>query len=432
MGLLRRLETRGTVQYAHPRDPVLAAWFGGNLSSAGVAVTPQTAMTLTAVYGCVRILSETMAQIPIHVFKRLDGGAKERFFDHPLYEVLHFSPNNRQTSFEYREMMTGHATLRGCGYSEIVQTNGGKLELIPLHPDRIMPFEAPDYRIAYKYQPLNGASRIILEDEMLKLPGLTFDGVRHESPITQHMNSIGLGLAMQEHGARLFGNNAVPKGGLKVPQGLSEQAVKELRESWNRRHQGPANAGQIAIFDNGLEWQDIGLNNTDAQYLENRRFQTEEIARIFRVPLILLQETTKATSWGTGIEQFMISFIIYTMMPWVKRWEERLNKSLLTEQERKTLFIAFDLKGFMRGDQKSRALFYKTLHSLGALSANDILRAEDMNPIPDGDRYFIPLNLAPVDKLDEILDKKSTPATPGTPDIEDIDEEDDDDEKTQD
>jgi len=411
---------RSSVQGPRPlKDPVLVQYFGsGSNSGSGMSVTPDTAMSHDAVYGCVRVLAETMAQLPLHVYERTDDDGKQRATDHPLYPILHDMPNRMQTSFEWREMMTGHTALRGDSFSEIVSDNAGRVvEIIPLHPDRCRPF-VHNGEVVMEYLPEMGQRRILLADEILRLPGMSFNGINGMSPISAHRETIGKGLAANEYGGRFFGNNAVPKGALKVPAALDDEAALKLRESWNRRHRGVENSQQIAIFDAGLEWQEIGMSHEDAQYIETMKFNVEQIARIYRVPLVLLQSTEKATSWGTGIEQFMLAFVVHTIMPWSIRWEQRLNASLLSDVDRRKYFIAFDLKGLLRGDAAARKELYKALWGMGAINADEIRRAEDMNAIPNngGSQYFVPMNMVPADKALDILLKSGPKAEPKSDD----------------
>ena len=285
MGILDKIQQRADkIILTHPRDPLLAAWFGGGSSSiAGVNVTPESAMGHDAVYGCVRVLSETMAQLPLHVYRRTNNDGKEKALDHPLYPIIHDKPNLKQTSYEWREMQTGHCALRGNSYSHIKFLNNGRVDqIIPLHPDRVMPFEAPDGTVAIRYTPLKGGTQILLADEIIRMPGMSFDGIKGLSPITIHRETIGVGLAQKEYGARFFSNNASPKGALKIPSVLDDEAAKELRASWERRHKGLKNSQQIAILDAGMEWIKIGMTNEDAQYIEGMKLNLEQIARIYR------------------------------------------------------------------------------------------------------------------------------------------------------
>ena len=404
MRWLSSLEGRASsLALEHPRDPVLSAMFGaGAATAAGISITPESAQRISAVYACVRVLAESIAAQPLVVWKRKPGG-KERDPGHPLWDLLHTRPNRRQTSFEWRETMVGHTALRGDAYSEIVPRNDGTIaELLPLHPDRTRPFLAPDGRVAYAHSPLKGGQRVLLADEVLRLPSWSDDGVTSKSIVSAHRETFGHAVALQQYGSRLFGNGAAPRGGIVVPgAALDDEAAKALRESWERRHGGVENAHRVAILDGGMEWQNIGLSNEDAEYLGLRKFSVEDIARIFKVPPHKIGHLERSTN--NNIEHQAIEFVVDTLVPWIVRYEQRLNEGLLSEAGRQTHFIGFELKGLMRGDSKTRAAFYKALWQMGALSQNDIRRAEDMDEIPGGDVFYVPLNMAPTSDATQIL-----------------------------
>ncbi|MDP6709415.1 MAG: phage portal protein [Alphaproteobacteria bacterium] len=409
MGLissLRRREHRSDkVNPLHPRDPVLASWFGGTGTAAGANVNADTALRLSTVWACVNILAHTMAALPLFIYRRTPSG-RERDLDHPLYDVLHAAPNQVQTSFEWRETSMAHAVLRGSAYSVIADRNdGGVAALEPLNPDRVTPFRAANNTIAFEYRPEVGPRQILLDAEVLRLPGLSVDPFRPLSPISLHRETFGLSMASQEYLARFYRNSSVPKGAIKTPELLGDEAATALRESWERRHQGAENAHRLAIFDGGMEFEPIGMSNDDAQYLELQQFGVEEIARIFGVPLVLLQSIQKTTSWGSGVEQIMIAFVRFSLGQWARRWEHRLNRSLLTAEGRRRHVIGFEFKELLRGDSKARAEFYRVMFGIGAMSPNDIRRSDDMPEREGGDEYFVPLNMAPGQVAAEILQR---------------------------
>jgi len=297
MAILRTLESRATAGVVGPpRDPVVAEWLGmGSRSASGMNVTADTAMRVTAVFRCVSLRSQTLASLPLTVERNLADGGHEVARQHAMFNTLAYRPNRWQTSFEWREMMEAHFCLRGRCYSELVSTGGrGVAELVPLHPDRVIPFRAPDGKLAFKYTPLDGAERIILQSEMFYLHLMSMDGVNPISPIGLHREAVGLALATEEHGARLFGNGARPGGLLKMAGSLKDQeAVKRLRESWSEVHGGVSNSNRIAVLENGLEWQQVGMTSEDAQFLETRNLQISEICRIFGVPPHKVGELTR-------------------------------------------------------------------------------------------------------------------------------------------
>lgn len=407
-------EQRGSVvNPLHPRDPALATMFGfGNLSSAGVAVTPETALRVAAVYACVRVLSQTIAALPLHVYRRKGADGKERATDHPLYRLLHLKPG-LQTSFEWRESLVTHTALRGESFSRIFLDGAGRIDKLELlNPDRVDPFMS-NGRVAYRYVPETGGTQYLLDEEVLRIPYLTLDPSKKSmSPIGVHKDTIGKSLVSNEYLATLLKNAAIPKGGIEIPEKLGQQALAALRAEWNQRHSGPENAGNIAIFHGGLKWHSIGMSHDDMQYVELMGLSVAEIARIFGVQPHKIGDLTKATF--SNIEQQAIEFVTDTVLPWVRRLEDRMTVSLLTPAEQITHFIAFDLKGLLRGDSTARAALYRVLFAIGALSPNDARRLENMDPLPDeaADKTYIQVSMAPIDKLLDVLLSKGATAPP--------------------
>lgn len=405
---LRGFSRRASVSPKHPRDPALASIMGlGTVSASGAAVTPDSALRVAAVYACVRVLAQAVAQVPLHVYRRTANGGAERATDHPLYERLHLRPNELQTSFEWREASVAHCALRGDAYSRIVLDGAGRIErLESLHPDRVWPFLATDGQVAFRYFAPDGSTKYYLNSEILRLPGMSFDPTgRSLSPIGLHRDTIGNSMISTEYQGRLWSNSAVPKGGLKTPALLGDEAVKALRKNWNDRHSGPDNAGQIAIFHGGLDWVNIGMTHDDAQYVELQALSVSDIARIFGVQPHKIGDLSKATF--SNIEQQSIEFVTDTLRPWVRRWEDRMMISLLTPAERRTLKIEFDLNGLLRGDSAARAALYRVLFAIAALAPNDARRLEGLDPLPGeaAEKTYVQINMAPLDQLLEVLMK---------------------------
>ncbi len=396
------IESRA-INTAHPKDPVLAEWFGGSSNTAsGITVTPDKAMRLTAVFAAVRIIAESVAGLPLIVYRRKQNG-KEPAPKHPLYRLLHDSPNRWQTAFEWREMMTGHVVLRGNAYSEILSNGGNPIsELVPLHPDRIDPFVAPDKSIAYEYRPEQGESRVILQDEMFHLRGFGSDLLGGVSVIEHNREAIGLGMAAEEFGARFFGNGTVLSGVLEHPQELGDKAFERLQASWVDRHGGVSRSNRPAILEEGMKWQALGVKPEEAQFLETRKFQVTEIARMFRLPPHMLADLEKATF--TNIEQQSLDFIMHSLRSWLVRWEQRIQIDLFTTEGRKNFFTKHNLEGLLRGDSDARQKFYSGMFNIGAYSVNDILELEDRNPVDGGDQRFVPLNMIPLNQAGEVDD----------------------------
>jgi HK97 family phage portal protein len=406
MGILSSLEQRSSSGIVgHPRDPVLAEWLGmGSRSSTGMSVTPDTAMKVTAVFRAVAIKAQTYASLPLGVYRQLDGGGREIDRKHPLFDVLCRMPNKWQTSFEWREMMSGHFELRGRCYSEIVSTGGKAVsELIPLHPDRVRAFRAPDGRLAFEFSPLDGPTRIILQHEMCFLHGLTTgsDGITPLSPIGECREAIGLSLATEEHGARLFGNGTRLGGILKKPNGhlKDDIARKKLLDSWNAAHRGVQNAGKTALLEDGLEWQALGMTNEDAQFIDSRTLQISEIARIFGVPPHKLYDLSRSTN--NNIEHQGIEFVSDTVRPGAIRREEAMERDLLSGSSSKTHCIMFDLDGLMRGDSAARAAYYASALQNGYKNRDEVRIAEGDNPtgLRGMTDFTVQMNLTTIDKV---------------------------------
>lgn len=385
------------VDPVHPKDPVLAEMFNlGNVSATGLRVTSDTAMEDSAVTACVRLISESIASLPLVYYLRDDNGGKERARDQSLYDILRFAPNRWQTPVEFFEMMTAHVLLRGNSYAKIVSTNRqGVAELLPLHPDRVYVFRAPDGRRAYQYITEAGKAVVYLQDEVFHVPGLSFNGLCGINPIRYHRETIGLSLAAKEFGARTFGQGAHHGGVYEHPGTLSDNAYERLKKSI-RENSGLAGTAKTLILEENMKFNKISMTSEDAQYLESRRFSRSEIASIFRVPPHMIGETDKSTSWGTGIEQQTLGFIVFTLIPWLTRIEQAILRDLISSADRKRGYFAeFLLNGLLRGDAAARSAYYKARWEVGTLSQNDIRRLENENPITGGDTYFVPLNFRP-------------------------------------
>ena len=418
MGILSRIEEHRAVSQTlgHPRDPVIADWFGmGSMSSTGMSVTADSAMRVTAVYRAVNILAQTYASLPIGVYRKLENNGKVRDFNHPLDQVLTRSPNKWQTSFEWREMMAGHFALRGRCYSEIISSGGKSVsELIPLHPDRVRPFRAPDGRLAFAYSPANGGQRIILQDEMHFMHGLSTgpDGITPLSPIGVCREAIGLALATEEHGARLFGNGTRLGGVLKMSGHLKDDAARlSLLKSWKEAYSGLRNTGKTALLEDGLDWQALGMTNEDAQFLESRKMQIAEIARIFGVPLHMLAELDRSTN--NNIEHQGMEFVTHTVRPGAVRREEAMERDLLSGSSTLTHCIYFDLDGLMRGDSAARAAFNGSMLQNGVFNRNEVRISEGKNPSDAAgmNDYTVQTNMALIQLL-EMLNKGNEPNNP--------------------
>ena len=369
--------------------------FGG--TSSGKNVNERTAMRVTAVYSCVRILSEAIASLPLHLYKQIDKGGKEKAVNHPLYKLLHDEPNPEMTSFVFRETLMSHLLLWGNAYAQIIRNGKGQIvALYPLMPSRMSVDRDPNGKIYYKYsvnesdnRGLKNIGQIYLKKEdVFHIPALGFDGLVGYSPIAMAKNAIGMALATEEYGAKFFANGASPSGVLEHPGNIKDPT--KLRESWNSLFQGSSNSHKIAILEEGLKYQPIGISPNEAQFLETRKFQIDEIARIFRVPPHMVGDLDKSSF--SNIEQQSLEFVKYTLDPWVTRWEQAIHRSLLLESEKKEYFAKFNVDGLLRGDYQSRMNGYSVGIQNGFLSPNDIRSLENMDLIPDdlgGNLYVI-------------------------------------------
>ena len=380
MGIVSRIEseTRATwTQGAHPRDPIIAEWLGGSASAnSGVIVTHDTASRATAVFRAVALLAQTYASMPLSVDKIIDGGF-EKDVNHQLNDIIIYQPNKWQTSFEWREMMAGHFALRGRCYSEIVSAGGRAIDqIIPLHPDRITPFRAPDGRIAFKYHELDGKSRVILQDEMHWMHLMTSNGIDWKSPIQLCREAVGLSLATEEHAARLFSNGTRTTGFLKMAGHFKDDPTrKNFIKSWQEAQAGLKNAGKAIVLEDGMEWQQVGMTSEDAQFIELRQFQLSEIGRIFGVPAHKLGDLSRSTN--NNIEHQGIEFVTDTIRPGVVRWEQAMQRDLFFGK--RTHCVSFDMDGLMRGDSAARAAFNASALQNGYKSRNEIRREEGYN-----------------------------------------------------
>ena len=389
MILSRLFEKRATVvSGAHPRDPVLADIFGGsNNTSSGVRVTSDSALAVNAVYAAIRILTDSVSSLPLNLHKHTKDGGNEHAINHNYYTKLKYQPNAFQTSVEWREMMLGHMLLRGNAYSEIMP-NG---DLIPLHPDRVIAFMPNRETVAYEYTPPEGKARIILSSEMHHLKGFSLDGLSGLNPIETCKDSVGLSKAAEDFGASFYGNGATAGGFITHPGQLSADAQARLIKSFEARHRGAGNAHRPAVLEENMQWQSVGIAPNQAQFLETRRFQIAEIARIFRVPLYLMADLEKATI--SNVEQQSIDYLRHSLRPLLVRWEQAMRRDLFGVEGKRKFYVEFNVEGILRGDSGARAEFYNKMFSIGTMSQNEIRAFENMPPIPDGDKYYVALNM---------------------------------------
>lgn len=392
-------------------------WYGsvGTLSGTGARVSPELALTLSAIYCAVRILAESVAQLPLILYRRLPQGGKERATEHPLYDLLHSQPNAEQTSFEFREMLQGHLALRGNAFSQIVRRNNGEVvRLVPLNPAG-MRYERVGGKLVYHYRRRGEATDVTLRaDQVMHLRGLSSDGVTGLSPVGLARETIGQMLSTQHFGSRHFENNVRPSGVLEYPGKLKDEARQNLKRSWAETYSGAQNAGKTIILEEGMKWSAVGMSAEDAQYIQSRNFDISEIARWFNMPPHMLKDLNR--SIHSNIEQQSLEFVIYTMMPWYVRWEQALSRDLLDEEERETYFLEFLVDGLLRGDAVARANALAVKRQNGIINADEWRELDNMNPQPEGQgkTYLVPLNMIPADRVGDDLAPSSAGAIPTT------------------
>ena len=367
---------------------------GGSWSQTGLYVYPERALQASPVWGCVRLLSESIASLPIHIYRRLADGGKERAPEHPLYDLLHMAPNGLQTAFDFKRLLMVHALLWGNGYAQIHPGPRGAVDSLEVHhPDYVREEAIPGARIRYQVKGSNGVERPVNDEDMFHIRGMCLDGVTGLSLMEYARDSIGLALAEVGYSSRFYSQNARPGGVLKHPAKLSPQAAERLRERWEAAHAGLGQAHRVAVLEEGMEWQQTGMTNEQAQLILMLDWSVADVARYFNVPLHMIQAMTKTTSWGSGIEEMNIEFVTYSLLPWLVNWQDTIQKDLIVA--RRTYFAEFLLEALLRGKLGDRYTAYATGRQWGWLSVNDIRSLENMNPIPNGGMYLQPLNMVP-------------------------------------
>jgi HK97 family phage portal protein len=391
MGLLTRVfDTKPQASYSDSHD----FWYTdlGAISKAGTLVSPETALKISAVYACVKVLAETVASLPLFIYRRRGDGGKDRDASHPLHTRLHYLPNKWQTTYEWREMMMGHVLLRGNAYSEKVRgLDGPSTQLIPKNPDRIKAEQLPNGKIRYTEQQADGTLRTIPQDKMFHLRGLSSDGISGLSVIGLMRESVGVAIATESYASRFFSQNAQPRGVLETDSTLSEEAEDKLARGWKKANAGPDKSHGTAVLQQGLKWHQISISNEDSQFLETRKFQVNDIARWFRVPPHMIGDLDKATY--SNIEFQSLDFVVHTLMPWLRRWETAIHRDLI-ERDKEEYFAEFLVEGLLRGDSKARSEFYASAVQNGWMKRNEVREKENMNPEEGLDDFLVPMNMA--------------------------------------
>lgn len=372
-------------------SPELLALFGAAPTASGAVVTPETAMRCTTVFGCVKVIAESVAQLPLHLYRRTADGGKERATDHPLYALLHDQANEWTSAFEFRLFMQAELCLYGNAFAFINRAGGQIFELLPLKSSSVeVQVDPLTLEPRYKVTGDDGGQRLYSRTEILHLKTLGLSPHLGLSPVAQMREAIGLALAMEEHGARIFSNGARPAGVFKYSKTLGPEVLQRLRDSFNAAHTGGANSGRTLVLEDGMEFSPLQFSSVDMQFMELRRQQIAEIARGFRVPLHLLQElerTTHANAESNGQQ-----FLTLTLLPWLKLWEGAIQRALLTPEERATHYAEFMTDDLARADLSARFAAYATAVTNGLLSPNEVRAAENRSPYPGGDQFRLPMN----------------------------------------
>ena len=418
MGLFKNRKKSRDAPKVEDRTAGSSFTFYMGSSSSGKTVTERSAMQMTAVYACVRILSEAVAGLPLHFYRYKEDGSKEKAIDSNLYHLLHDEPNPEMSSFVFRETLMTHLLLWGNAYAQIIRNGKGEIiALYPLMPNKMSVDRDESGKLYYTYtrsegeaNTMQGSSVTLEPKDVLHIPGLGFDGLVGYSPIAMAKNAIGLAIATEEFGSKFFANGAAPSGVLEHPGTIKDPS--RVREAWQSQFGGSGNSGKVAVLEEGMKYTPISISPEQAQFLETRKFQINEIARIFRVPPHMVGDLEKSSF--SNIEQQSLEFVKYTLDPWIVRWEQSLSRSLLTEDEKKQYFFKFNLEGLLRGDYQSRMNGYAIARQNGWMSANDIRELENMDkltPEQGGDLYLVNGNMLPLEKAGAYADKNNEKET---------------------
>lgn len=388
---LNRLFRRGESGTPGPSDDF---WYGptGQRTLSKQVVTEQTALRIAAVYACVRVLSETLAQVPLITYRRLTPRGRERANTHPLYDVLHSKPNSWQTSFVWRQQAMVHLLLHGNAYSRIVAgPRGFADQLVPLNPLRMQLEQLDTGRILYRYTPEKGQRETYTQDEIFHLRGMTLDGMTGLSPIAYHRETLGMAMAQQEYAARFYANDARPGGTLEHPGSFKNpETADKIKDEWQKIYAGQGRHS-VALLQEGMKFTPLQMSHEDMQFIETRKFSVTDIARLFRVPPHMIADLDRATF--SNIEEMALEFVTYSITPWFVLWEQQISADLILAPQ--YYYAEFLTDGLLRGNMAARYTAYAVGRNNGWLSANEIREKENLNPRSDagGDAYLDPLNM---------------------------------------
>ena len=375
----------------------------GAQSNSGANVNEYTALTYSAVFCAISLISGTIATLPLHLMREKPG-KKERATTKSLYRVMHSKANPYMTAMAVREVLAAHVLAWGNGYAEIVRNKMGDiLELWPIAPNRVT-IDMKNGELVYEIN-VGGEIVVLPREKVLHIAGLGFDGFKGYSVISLAREAIGLGMAMEQFGARFFGQGAHPGIVVSHPGKLSEAAYNNLSGELTSKYAGLGQAHRLMLLEDGMSMEKVGLTQEDSQFLESRVFQIQEVARWFNLPPHKLKDLAKSSF--SNIESEQISFVTESILPWLVRFEQHFNMQLLTDREiREGFYFKHIVEGLLRGDAKSRAEFYNKMWNTGSMTQNEIRDKEDLDPIAGGDELFVPMNMIPLSRVGEFLDKK--------------------------
>lgn len=376
-------------------------------SKTGLTIDADSALDATAVWSAVTQLSQSIASLPLHLYKRLEPRGKERFINHPVYRLLNLQPNQEMTTLVFREALMGQVLMFGAAFAEKAINN--KNEIIALWPllTTNMTVMRDRGQLVYRYQLPNGEYKWFPSDKIFKVIGFSANGLLGYRVYEKMVEPIGLSLALEEYATRFFGNGATPPAVLEHPEQLSPEAQDRLRDNWNKVYKGLSNAHRIAILEEGMKLHVFGITPEASQAIESRKFMVDEVARIFNMPPHMLKSLEHATY--SNIEQQSLEFVKYTLRPWLVRFEQEYNTQLLKPVQQGRLFFEHLVDGLLRGDAAARHSAYTNGRQWGYYSANDIREFENLNPIEGGDIYMVPLNMVPADQIENPPEQEPTP-----------------------
>lgn len=366
-----------------------------------MVVTHETAMNFAAVFACVRYLSSAIGALPWGLYRRRPDGGRDPFRTSPIWQILRTRPNPEMSAQTFKETLTAWALTWGNGCAEIERNAGGQVvALWPISPDRVDFKRDENKNLVYEVSNELGGTTVLLPDNVFHVHGLGFDGISGYSVVSMAARDIGSGLAADDFMNSFFGNGTIVGGVLEHPETLSQQAYDRIKESWEKRHGGPAQAWKPAILEEGMTWKSIGMPLQDAEFLASRKFTVTQIARWFGVPPHKIADLERATY--TNIEHQGIEVVQDSILPWAMRFEQEADYKLIGQRNRAALYTKLDLKGLLRGDMETRGNFYQRLRELGAISVNEIRQLEDMNPIgPAGDKYVMQMQYTTLERIGE-------------------------------